>query len=183
MFIGHLSLILFLISGILNGQQICDPRTFLPGNYPTILTDLEVVGSHPLKLRAHSRLVNSTDEITYEGMILAYTDSVSGYPQFLLEEALAACRSLGCSEVGAADFTIWNRTETCEYKCPDGKKANRQCVFMVDSLVCKDNAMNLAECITTGFFRYSDRIPTTSTTSHTRYTGVNLICRECGEEK
>jgi hypothetical protein len=182
MFIGDLHLILVLIFGIITGQKACDPRTFSPGDYPTILTNLEVVGSHPLKLRAHSRLVNSTDEITYEGMVLGSATLIANFSKFTPKEALVACRSLDCSEYGAADYTNWNQTETCEYKCPDGKKANRRCVFMVDCLKCKDNAMNLAECVTVGFFRYSTSVPTNPGSSGER-AGVNLICRECGEEK
>lgn len=63
MFIVYLTLIACLICNMAYGETTCDPRTFSPGDYPSILTDLEVVGSHPLKLRAHSRLVNSTSPI------------------------------------------------------------------------------------------------------------------------
>jgi hypothetical protein len=181
-----LTSVLLLILGICNSQiqKACDPRTFSPADYPTLLTDLEITGSHPLKLRAHSRLVNSTDEITYEGMVLGYVGG-SNAVQFSETEALGACRSLGCSQASAYDYTNWNQTDTCEYKCPDGKKANRKCVFMVDSLKCAENAMNLAECVKTTFFRYTSNAPTATTGSYNlfRYNGVNLICRECGEDQ
>jgi len=178
-----LNWILLLILGICNSQiqKACDPRTFSPGDYPTLLTDLEIIGSDPLKLRAHSRLVNSTDEITYEGMVLAYPHGYSAI-QFSGTEALGACRSLGCSQASAYEYTNWNRTDTCEYKCPDGKKANRKCVFMVDSLKCAANAMNLAECVTTTFFRFASNAPGNPNNYYT-YNGVSVICRECGEDQ
>lgn len=165
-------------------QKACDPRTFSPADYPTLLTDLEVVGSHPLRLRAHSRVVNSTDEITFEGIVLGFREGSSA-TQFSAKEAVAACRSLGCSEVAAYDTTNWDQTDTCEYKCADGKKANRKCVFMVDSLNCAVNAMNLAECMTSSFFRFASNAPTSTyqSSSYSRYNGINLVCRECGEEQ
>lgn len=88
------------------------------------------------------------------------------------KEALVACRSLGWSENVEDDFTNWIQAETCEYKCPDGKKANRK---------CNDNAMNLAECVTRGFFRYATNIPTAKNMNN-KNAGVNLICRECGQK-
>lgn len=178
-----LNWILLLVLGICNSQieRACNPRTFSPADYPTLLTDLEIVGSHPLKLRAHSRLVNSTDEITYEGIVLALC-SETGVIHFSGTEALGACRSLGCSQVSAYSYTNWNQTDTCEYKCPDGKKANRKCVFMVDSLKCAANAMNLAECVKTAFFLYASHAPTRPS-GNNRFSGVNIICRECGEDQ
>ena len=165
-------------------QQTCDPRTFSPGDFPTLLTNLEVVGTHPLKLRAHSRLVNSTNEITFEGMVLGYRKSgtYSAISVFDATEALVACRSLGCSVAQSYDHVNWNQTDTCEYKCPDGKKAYRKCVFMVDSLKCAANVMNLAECMTSTLFLYASNSPTDTGTTN-RYHGVNVICRECGEDQ
>ena len=180
------SWVVLLVLGICNSQiqKACDPRIFSPADYPTLLTDLEIIGSHPLKLRAHSRLVNSSDEITYEGMVLGYF-GYSGAIQFSGTEALGACRSLGCSVASAYDYTSWNQTDTCEYKCPDGKKAYRKCVFMVDSLKCAADAMNLVECVKTTFFRYPSNAPTglSDNGGYIRFNGVNLICRECGEDQ
>ena len=176
-----LIVVLLTICGLISGQQLCDPRTFDPLNYPGRLKKFDVVQTSPLKLRAHIQLMNSTSEITFEGMALAYQDCNPTYTMSP-NTVLAACRSLGCSESGGSSFTYWEQTDTCEYRCPDGKKANRKCVYMVNSLECKDDAMNLVECTTKPLFQYASTAPTTATTSNCRFTGINLTCRECGEQ-
>lgn len=176
-----ISCVLVMLCGSINGQQTCDPRTFDPLSYPGRLTKLDVVGTSPLKLRAHVQLMNSTNEITFEGMVLAMQDCPYTYATSE-NTALAACRSLGCSELAGREYTYWSQTDTCEYRCPDGKKANRKCIYMVDSLQCRDDAMNLVECMTTPLFRYAGTAPTSPTYYSCKYSGINIVCRECGNE-
>jgi len=173
--------VLLVICGLINGQQSCDPRTFDPLSYPGRLTKFDVVGTSPLKVRAHIQLMNSTSEITFEGMVLAYQDCNPKYTMNT-NTILATCRTLGCSESAGSSFTYWAQTDTCEYRCPDGKKANRKCVYMANSLECRDDAMNLAECMRSPLFQYASVVPTGTGGSSCSYTGINLTCRECGEQ-
>ncbi|CAF1305253.1 unnamed protein product [Adineta steineri] len=179
------SLALLVICSLSNGQQTCDPRTFSPDDYPGRLTKFDVVGTNPLKLRAHISLINSTNQITFEGMVMAYSTCTVYFPkstQMKEKEVLTACRSLGCSESPGTYYTSWNQTETCEYKCPDGRKANRKCSYMVDSLACKDDSMNLVECMTTTLFRFASSPPSNPSSSKCGSQGVSIVCRECGDE-
>ena len=178
-----MSWVLVMICNLTSGQQSCDPRTFNPLDYPGRLTTFDVIETSPLKLRTHIALMNSTSEITFEGMVFAYTnDPGLATKSFDDNEVLATCRTLTCSESAGSQYAIWNQTDTCEYVCPDGRKANRKCTFMVDSLTCRDDAMNLAECMTAPLFRYASYKPSTPAWGYNGYQGVNLVCRECGEE-
>jgi hypothetical protein len=175
------TVVLLTICGLVSGQQSCDPRTFDPLSYPGRLTTFDVVGTSPLKLRAHIQLMNTTSEITFEGMVLAYQDCTPKY-ETTMNVILGACRSLGCSEAAGSAYTGWTQTETCEYKCPDGKKANRKCTYMVDALQCRDDAMNFVECMKSTLFRYASTAPTATNINDCQFNGINLVCRECDEK-
>ncbi|CAF3979398.1 unnamed protein product [Rotaria sp. Silwood2] len=177
-----ISVLLLTICGLISGQQSCDPRTFDPLNYPGRLRKFDVVGTSPLKLRAHIQLMNSTSEITFEGMVLAQQSCSPTYTMNM-NTILAACRSLGCSESAGSSFTYWAQTETCEYRCPDGKKASRKCVYMVNSLECRDDAMNFAECMRSPLFQYASTAPALPSVSYEcKSAGINIVCRECDEQ-
>ncbi|CAF3347569.1 unnamed protein product [Rotaria socialis] len=156
-----------LLSSVLGAVPPCDPRTFSTGSYPGRLISIDVTGYHPLKLRAHMRLANSTDEISFEGMVFVGTTLPSA-------AATTVCRSLGCSEYTVNARVYWTPHEDCLFTCPDGKSAKRTCSFMLSSFACKADAMNLAECQTGSFWAESNMNPSTN-------SGVQVVCADCGE--
>jgi hypothetical protein len=147
-------------------EEVCDPHTMTLEQYPAILTKLDVVLTNPLKLRATFRLPNSTKKISAEGMYLDFTAS------FSQENALGACRSLGCSKAAGRVSAGWTPTQTCRFTCPDGASAFQTCRNMQQDFKCPIDAMSLKECITRPFFL---GIPE-------NIKSIAFVCSECGED-
>lgn len=148
-------------------DQICDPHTATYSQYPGLLTKIDVVATNPLKTRIHFRLINSTKEVSFEGIVY-------GGVSFTNTQALVACRSLGCSKVVARHTTSWVQTQACKFTCPDGTSALQTCRYMLNYLNCPTDAMSLKECSGNPWSQYANY--------QTRTSGVNLICTECGED-
>ncbi len=151
-------------------DQICDPHTATYSQYPGLLTKIDVVATNPLKTRIHFRLINSTKEVSFEGIVYGGT----GTNAFIDPQALAACRSLGCSKVIARHSTSWVQTQACKFTCPDGASALQTCRYILNSLKCPTDAMSLKECTGRPWSQYANSSPQTY--------GVNLICTECRED-
>lgn len=147
-------------------EDICDPHLLQYSQYPGILTKIDVVGTKPLKTRVHFRLINSTKEVSFEGIVFG-GDSLTN------EARLTACRSLGCSKVAAYHTIAWTRTQSCMFTCPDGTSALQTCRYMLNYLKCPTDAMSLMECTGGSWSVYQNYDPQTY--------GSELICTECGE--
>lgn len=147
----------------------CDPYTMRSDSYPSILTQLDVVLTNPLTLRATTRLQNSTQVIKFEGIMFP-----SGFND---DHALVACRSMGCSKVNARTQVSWTQTQTCRFTCPDGTSGLQLCRYMQSYLSCPSNpndAMSLKECVARPFWAdYS--------TYAASYGAIGLVCTECGD--
>ncbi|CAF1177244.1 unnamed protein product [Adineta steineri] len=90
-------------------------------------------------------------------------------------EAVVACRSMGCSKVASVNGgAYWQQTQACRFTCPDGASALQTCYYMLHSLKCPADGMNLKECIQRGFWGFGGATPGSY--------GVNLVCTECGED-
>ncbi|CAF5037825.1 unnamed protein product [Rotaria sp. Silwood1] len=148
---------------------VCDPYTMKSDSYPSILIQLDVVLTNPLTLRATTRLQNSSQVITFEGVMFP-----SGFDN---DHALVACRSMGCSKVSANTQVSWTQTQTCRFICPDGTSGLQLCRYMQSYLRCPSNpndAMSLKECVVKPFWAdYSDY--------PSRNGAVGLVCTECGD--
>jgi len=147
-------------------EDICDPHFLTYSQYPAILTKIDVVGTKPLKTRIHFRLINSTKEVSFEGIVF-------GGNYFPNEAKLAACRSLGCSKVAAHHGIGWTQTQSCMFTCPDGTSALQKCRYMLNNLNCPTDAMSLMECTGGSWSSNQNVEPQTY--------GSELICAECGE--
>ena len=148
---------------------ICDPYTMNSDSYPAILTKLDVVLTNPLTLRATTRLQNSSQVITFEGVMFPSS--------FNDDHALVACRSMGCSKVNANTRVTWTQTQTCRFTCPDGTSGLQLCRYMQSYLKCPSNpndAMSLKECIVKPFWAVYSNYPSSN-------GAVGLVCTECGE--
>ncbi|CAF1044724.1 unnamed protein product [Rotaria sordida] len=150
-------------------DPVCDPYTMKSDSYPSILIKLDVVLTNPLTLRATTRLLNSSQVITFEGVMFQ-----SG---FVNDHALVACRSMGCSKVSANTQVSWTQTQTCRFTCPDGTSGLQLCRYMQSYLRCPSNpndAMSLKECVAEPFWGYSG-------SDAGRYGAIGLVCTECGD--
>ena len=148
---------------------VCDPYTMKSDSYPAILTKLDVVLTSPLTLRATTRLQNSSQVITFEGIM--FPDG------FAYDHALVACRSMGCSRVSANTKITWIQTQTCRFTCPDGTSGLQLCRYMQSYLRCPsdpNDAMSLKECVAKSFWADYSEYPS-------RYGAVGLVCTECGD--
>jgi hypothetical protein len=149
-------------------DDICDPHLLTYSQYPGLLTKIDVVATKPLKTRMHFRLINSTKEVSFEGIVFggssgSLTDAI----------ALVACRSLGCSKLAARHATTWIQTQTCRFTCPDGVSALQTCRYMLNYLKCPTDAMSFIECTGNPWSQYASSTP--------ELYGTELICTECGE--
>ncbi|CAF4650648.1 unnamed protein product, partial [Rotaria sp. Silwood2] len=150
-------------------DPVCDPYTMKSDSYPSILIQLDVVLTNPLTLRATTRLQNSNQVITFEGIMFP-----SGFSD---DHALVACRSMGCSRVSANIQVSWTQTQTCRFTCPDGTTALQLCRYMQSYLSCPSNpndAMSLKECVVKPFWADYSNYPSSN-------GAVGLVCTECGD--
>jgi len=150
-----------------NGDlEICDPHTMTIDEYPGVLTKIDVVATNLLKTRIHLRLINSTKEVSFEGIVFN-----AGFSN---PEALVACRSLGCSKLAVLKNTGWIQTQACRFTCPDGTSALQNCHYMLNYLKCPVDAMSFKECTGNSWSQYATYQP--------QQYGVSLVCTECGED-
>ncbi|CAF1270836.1 unnamed protein product [Rotaria sordida] len=150
-------------------DPVCDPYTMKSDSYPSILIKLDVVLTNPLTLRATTRLLNSSQVITFEGVMFP--------PGFSDDHALVACRSMGCSKVSANAQVSWTQTQTCRFTCPNGTSGLQLCRYMQSYLTCPsnpNNAMSLKECVAKPFWDYYSSDPSS-------WGAVGLVCTECGD--
>ncbi|CAF2969159.1 unnamed protein product [Rotaria sp. Silwood2] len=150
-------------------DPVCDPYTMKTDSYPSILVQLDVVLTNPLTLRATTRLQNSSEVITFEGIMFP-----SGFSN---DHALVACRSMGCSRVSANTQVYWTQTQTCRFTCPDGTTGLQLCRYMQSYLSCPSNpndAMSLKECVVKPFWADYSNYPSSN-------GAVGLVCTECGD--
>ncbi|CAF1001282.1 unnamed protein product [Rotaria sordida] len=149
-------------------DPVCDPYTMQTDSYPSILIKLDVVLTNPLTLRATMRLLNSSQVITFEGVMFPLN--------FGNEHALVACRSMDCSKVSANARVSWTQTQTCRFTCPDGASGLQLCRYMQSNLRCPSNpndAMSLKECVANPFWVEYSRPSSIGT--------VGIVCTECGD--
>ncbi|UJR34774.1 hypothetical protein I4U23_027553 [Adineta vaga] len=150
-------------------DPVCDPYTMNSDSYPSILTRLDVILTNPLTLRATTRLQNSTQVITFEGIVFPYG--------FSDDHALAACRSMGCSKVNTNIRVSWTQTQTCRFTCPNGTSGLQLCRYMQSYFKCPSNpndAMSLKECVNRPFWADYSNYPSSN-------GAIALICTECGD--
>ena len=150
-----------------NGDlDACDPHTMTIDEYPGVLTRIDVVATNLLKTRITLRLINSTKEVSFEGIVFHAGFDDAG--------ALVACRSLGCSRVSVFAQKGWIRTRACRFTCPDGTSALQDCRYMINYLKCPVDAMSFKECTGNPWSSYGSYEP--------QAYGVSLVCTECGED-
>jgi len=154
-------LLLIVLSEIEATTTICNPTTVQPSDYPGVITKLAVVSTLPLKIRAHIRINNKTDEVTFEGMV--HSENSENLP-------LTSCRSLGCSIVSGSVSVSWTATQTCQVTCPDGSSAFRMCQTILGSVKCPPDAMDLTDCTAGSLFPYTSN----------SYS-FRMFCTECDE--